>query len=57
MANPNEGTAGTKEISKDYPNVSGLGADDKHEGRQINLVAEGIDGIKSTVFSKEKVLL
>lgn len=51
------GTKGTKEISKNYPNVSGLGADDKHEGRQINLVAEGIDGIKSIADSKENILL
>lgn len=53
MANPNEGTAGTKEINKNWPQDTGLGDDDKHEGRQINLVAE--DG--SIVFQKNKVLL
>ena len=53
MTNPNQGTKGTKEINKNYPITSGLGDDDKHEGRQINLVAE--DG--SNVYSKEKVLL
>ena len=57
MTNPNKGTKGTKEISKNYPNVSGLEEDEKHEGRQINLVAEGINGLKTTVFKKEKVLL
>ena len=57
MTNPNKGTKGTKEISKNYPVTSGLGEDDKHEGRTMNLVAEGINGIKSTVSKKEKVLL
>jgi len=57
MTNPNAGTSGTKEINKDYPETSGLGADDKHIGRQINLVAVGIDGIKTTVSSKEDVFL
>ena len=50
----NSGTIGTKEIARDYPNTTGLGADDKHEGRQTNLVAEGINGIKTRVLKKEK---
>lgn len=54
MTNPNKGTKSTKEIDKNYPSVSGTGATDKHEGRQINLVAEGQLGVKSTVFKKEK---
>lgn len=57
FSNPNKGTKGTKEINKNYPFTSGLGADDKHEGRQINLTAEGINGIKSFVSKKNKVLL
>jgi len=32
------GTAGTKEIATRSPVTSGLDADQKHEGRQINLV-------------------
>ena len=38
----NEATAGEKEIRTDWPVVTGIEADSKHEGRQINLVpAEG----------------
>jgi len=46
---------GQKGISKRYPveSSSGLGADDHHEGRQINLVPE--EGSK--VSSKVKELL
>ncbi len=33
-------TTGEKELKRDYPIISGLGAGDKHEGRQVNLVAE-----------------
>ena len=53
MTNPNKGTKGTKEISKNWPNVSGLGEDEKHEGRTMNLVSE--DG--SNVSEKDKQLL
>ena len=28
---------GEKELRKDWPFTSGTGADDKHEGRQLNL--------------------
>lgn len=34
------GKRGTKDISKSYPVVSGLEGEDKHDGRQINLVPE-----------------
>ena len=44
MTNPNEGTAGTKEISKEWGN-EGI-------GDVLNLIPES-----SNVFSKEKVLL
>jgi len=27
-------TSGEKELRRDWPNISGLGADDKHEGRK-----------------------
>lgn len=38
----NSGQFGTKDISKNYPveSSSGVDADDYHEGREINLVAE-----------------
>ena len=48
MTNPNQGTKSTKEIDKNYDAVEA-------QGRQINLVAEGLNGIKSTVFMDEKV--
>ena len=48
MTNPNQGTKGTKEINKDYDEF-------ETQGRQINLVAEGLNGIKTRVFRKEKV--
>ena len=49
----NSGTKGTKEINKEWPQDTGLGDTAKHEGRQINLVAE--DG--SNVSKKDKVLI
>jgi len=33
-------TRGEKELRTDWPNVSGLESNQKHEGRQENLVAE-----------------
>ena len=42
-------TSGEKEIKRYYPVVSGLGANDKHEGRQINLVPRGKLGVKTLV--------
>ena len=51
MVNPNKGTKGTKDINKNYPITSGLGDDEKHDGRQINLVAEDFDN----VLKKERV--
>lgn len=33
-------TIGEKELKRDFPCVTGLGADDKHEGRIENLKAE-----------------
>jgi len=32
-------TAGEKELKRNWPVITGLEADDKHEGRQTNLVA------------------
>ena len=48
MTNPNKGTKSTKEIDKNYD-------ENETQGRQINLVAEGLNGIKTRVFKKEKV--
>ena len=47
MVNPNKGTKGTKEINKDYDEF-------ETSGKQINLVAEGLNGIKTRVIKKEK---
>lgn len=33
-------TKGMADLKRDYPVTSGLGADDKHEGRELNLVPE-----------------
>lgn len=46
------GQIGTKDVSKNYPvpSSTGVDADDYHEGREINLVAE--EG--STVSKKVK---
>jgi hypothetical protein len=33
-------TASQAEVKRKFPVVSGLGANDKHEGRQMNLVPE-----------------
>ena len=33
-------TTGEKELKRDWPVVTGIEADSKHEGRQINLVPE-----------------
>ena len=49
MANPNKGTVSTKDISKlDIP--EGI-------GDIQNLIPEGLNGVVSTVLSKERVLL
>lgn len=42
-------THNEKGVMTRYPVTSGLGADDKHEGRQINLVPTGHLGVTSTV--------
>jgi len=46
-------TKGEKGINKNYPQDSGLGDDEKHKGRQINLVAER----GSNVPMKNRVLI
>lgn len=45
MANPNQGTKSTKEIDKNYDEF-------ETQGRQINLVAEGVNGVKRTTLKK-----
>ena len=37
------------EVKRRYPVTSGLGASDKHEGRQINLVPKGHLGTTTTI--------
>ena len=51
------GERGQKMINKNYPIPAdtSLDKDDYHVGRTINLVAEGIDGVKSSVSRKEMV--
>ena len=44
-------TSGEKELKTDWPHESGLEADQKHEGREINLVPEE----KSLVPERKKV--
>jgi len=46
---------GEKELWTRYPNVSGMEADEKHEGRQINLIPEGIAGLLSTIPARNRV--
>jgi len=46
---------GEKELWTRYPNVSGMEADEKHEGRVVNLVPEGINGLLSTIPVKDRV--
>ena len=33
-------TTGEKELKTDWPITSGLGADDKHDGREMHLIPE-----------------
>ena len=54
----NSGTKGTKEVDKDWPVTEGdTLATTKIEGKQINLTAEGINGVKTIVPNKDKELL
>ena len=46
---------GEKELWTRYPNVSGMEADEKHEGRVVNLVPESINGLKSTIPARNRV--
>ena len=43
--------SGAKELKRNWPVVSGLAANQKHEGRQMNLVPEE----KSLVNERDKV--
>ena len=42
-------TASEAEVKRNYPVTSGITADAKHEGRQINLVPQGFGGVKTRV--------
>ncbi len=46
-------TSGEKELKTNWPHITGLGIDDKHEGRQINLVPQE----KSLVLKRNKALI
>lgn len=46
---------GEKELKTAWPITSGMEADEKHEGRQVNLIPEGIAGLKSTIPVKDRV--
>ena len=47
---------GTAEIETDYPNEKGLTARTQTQtGRVMNLIPEGLNGLKSTVLDRERV--
>ena len=51
-------TAGEKELRTKWPNEKGLTARTQTQtGRQINLLPEGILGVKTTVLKKERELI
>ena len=51
-------TAGEKELKTKWPNEKGLTAKTQTQtGRVMNLIPQGILGVKSTVSKKEKELL
>ena len=51
-------TRGQKELRTDYPFEEGLTARTQSQvGRQSRLIAEGIEGIKTTVLRKDKELM
>ena len=48
-------TAGEKELKTDWPHVTGLVAGTtKQTGRTTNLVAQGLNGIKTTVPQRDR---
>ena len=51
-------TRGQKELRTDYPFEEGLTARTQSQvGRQSRLIAEGIEGIKTTVLHKDRELM
>lgn len=51
-------TRGEKELRTDWPFEEGLTARTQSQtGRQMRLTPEGIDGIKTTVLSKDRELM
>lgn len=51
-------TRGEKELRTDWPFEEGLTArTESQTGRQMNLLPEGINGIKTIVLSKDKELM
>ena len=51
-------TIGEKELRTNWPNEEGLTArTEKQTGRQVNLIPEGLNGIKTVVLERDKELL
>ena len=51
-------TRGEKELRTDWPIEEGLIAKTtKQTGRQINLLPQGLNGVRSTVLQKDKELM
>ena len=51
-------TIGEKELRTDWPNEEGLTArTQKQTGRQMNLIPEGINGIKTVVLERDRELM
>jgi hypothetical protein len=47
-------THGEKELKTSWPVVTGITATSKHEGRIINLIPQGLNGIKKTTSDKDR---
>jgi len=51
-------TIGEKELRTDWPNDEGLTArTQKQTGREMNLLPQGLNGIKTLVLKRDKELL
>ena len=48
-------TKGEKELKRKWPHATGLDSDSKHEGRTRNLIAKGLNGVKSIVYEREYI--
>lgn len=51
-------TIGEKELRTNWPNEEGLTArTQKQTGRQMNLLPEGLNGIKTTILERDRELM